>query len=64
MHLVKDNESNVAEPSDDGQRALVLARWNSWVRLYFPETGEMAWVDLREVGFEILETGVISKTPE
>ena len=43
-----------------GQPALVLARWNSWVRLYYPATGETAWVDLREVGFEILETGIIA----
>ena len=61
MHLLDDDEA----PGDaEGQRALVLARWNSWVRLYFPDTGEMAWVDLREVGFEILETGVLSKPQE
>ena len=31
--------------------ALVLERWNSWARLYFPETQEWAWVDLAEVPF-------------
>ena len=56
MHLVENNQL----PEDQGKRALVLARWNSWVRLYFPATGETSWVDLREVGFEILEAGVIS----
>lgn len=61
MHLLEDSE---AAGEDEGQRALVLARWNSWVRLYFPDTGEMAWVDLREVGFEILETGVLSQPQE
>ena len=55
MHLLKDEQ-----PHDEEQQALVLARWNSWVRLYFPDTGETAWVDLREVGFEVLESGVIS----
>lgn len=34
--------------------ALVLERWNSWARLYFPETQEWTWVDLAETGFERL----------
>ncbi len=60
MQLLKDDE----EYEDDAQQALVLARWNSWVRVYYPDTGETAWVDLREVGFEILESGVIATFPE
>ncbi len=32
--------------------ALVLARWNSWVRVYWPDTGETAWVDLAETAHE------------
>lgn len=31
--------------------ALVLERWNSWARLYFPETQEWSWVNLADVGF-------------
>jgi hypothetical protein len=52
MQLLRDGEPPAGEPS------LVIARWNSWVRLYYPATGEMTWVDLREVGFEILERAV------
>ena len=37
--------------------ALVVARWNSWVRLYWPDTGRIEWVDLRETPFENLSTG-------
>ena len=57
MQILRDNEP----PAEAGQPALVVARWNSWVRLYYPGTGEMTWVDLREVGFEILETAVESR---
>jgi len=32
--------------------ALVIARWNSWVRVYFPETQETTWVNLEEVGYQ------------
>jgi len=32
--------------------ALVLARWNSWVRLYFPDEGVAEWVNLQDVPFE------------
>jgi hypothetical protein len=56
MHTGEDEQA----PAGAAQPALVLARWHSWVRLYFPATGETAWVDLREVGFEILETGARS----
>lgn len=28
--------------------ALVLQRWNSWVRVFLPETQETRWVDLTE----------------
>jgi len=28
------------------QPALVLQRWNSWVRVFLPQTGETRWVDL------------------
>lgn len=31
--------------------ALVLDRWNSWVRVYLPETGETRWVDLGQTQF-------------
>ena len=36
--------------------ALVVARWNSWVRLYWPESGRIEWVDLRETPYENLST--------
>ena len=44
------------EPTEyeGGTSALVLARWNSWVRLYFPKTGDVLWVDLNEVGYEVV----------
>ncbi|MFT7670714.1 MAG: hypothetical protein ACI8X5_003425 [Planctomycetota bacterium] len=32
--------------------ALVLQRWNSWVRVYLPDTRETRWVDLGESGYE------------
>ena len=31
--------------------ALVVARWNSWVRLYFPEEGILEWVNLQDVPY-------------
>ena len=40
--------------------ALVVARWNSWVRLYWPETGQIEWVDLRETKFENLSAAATS----
>ena len=35
--------------------ALVLERWNSWVRVYLPDTGETRWVDLGEVAYERMD---------
>lgn len=32
--------------------ALVVQRWNSWVRVYYPDTDESEWVNLAEVEFE------------
>jgi hypothetical protein len=37
--------------------ALVLQRWNSWVRVYLPDTREVRWVDLTEVGYEPMPEG-------
>ncbi len=34
--------------------ALVVARWNAWARLWFPETGEGLWVNLEETDFTSL----------
>ena len=42
----------VPETAPQPGAALVLARWNSWVRVYWPDTGETAWVDLAETEFE------------
>ena len=33
---------------------LVVDRWNSWVRVLFPETGETTWVDLSETDYRPL----------
>jgi len=47
-----------SNPSTDGQipplagPALVVDRWATWARLWFPESGLTTWVDLAEVGFE------------
>ncbi|MCB9915480.1 MAG: hypothetical protein H6828_10075 [Planctomycetes bacterium] len=32
-------------------RALVVDRWNSWVQVWFPDTGEREWINLAERGF-------------
>jgi hypothetical protein len=38
------------------ETALVLDRWNSWVRVFLPRTGEVRWIDLRRAGkCEILD---------
>lgn len=34
--------------------ALVVDRWNSWVRVWFPDTGDLAWINLDEHPFEKL----------
>lgn len=44
-------------PQDTTQEtALVLDRWNAWVRVFLPRTGEVRWIDLRRSGTcEILD---------
>lgn len=42
---------------DAPQRALVLDRWNSWVRVWLPELGEVRWIDLGESEFEPMDAG-------
>lgn len=38
------------------ETALVLDRWNAWVRVFLPRTGEVRWIDLRRAGkCEILD---------
>jgi hypothetical protein len=32
--------------------ALVVARWNSWVQVYFPDEDVKEWVNLQDVPFE------------
>ena len=32
--------------------ALVVARWNAWARLWFPENDEAVWVNLDEFDFK------------
>lgn len=51
---MKRNDSHPTEaqaPPRPGA-ALVVDRWNSWARLWFPENDETAWVNLAEVGFQ------------
>jgi|GEM_PF-3486105 len=45
--------STDSQPTE-ARPALVLQRWNSWVRVYLPESGELRWVDLREARYEPL----------
>jgi hypothetical protein len=35
--------------------ALVVDRWNSWVRVWFPDSGDMHWVNLDETEYEPLD---------
>ena len=51
MKPTEENERPDGIPSRPAA-ALVLARWNSWARLWFPESGTTTWVDLATVGFE------------
>jgi hypothetical protein len=37
------------EPQEETP-ALVLERWNSWVKVFLPQTEETTWVNLDEVG--------------
>ena len=41
-------------PSPHPDAALVIQRWNSWVRVLWPSTGETRWVDLGEEGYELV----------
>ena len=34
--------------------ALVVDRWNSWVRVWFPDSGDLTWINLDEHRFEVL----------
>lgn len=43
-----------AHSSPHPDAALVIQRWNSWVRVLWPASGETRWVDLGEEGYEIL----------
>jgi len=57
MQAIEQGEGQPKAEYEGGASALVLARWNSWVRLYFPKTGDILWVDLREVGYEVVHPG-------
>lgn len=35
--------------------ALVLKRWNSWVQVYLPDSGETRWVDLGATAFQRMD---------
>jgi hypothetical protein len=54
MQLPDTDTTTAPRRYEGGSSALVLARWNQWVRLYFPASGDVLWVDLREVGYEVV----------
>jgi hypothetical protein len=43
-----------AQNSPHPDAALVIQRWNSWVRVLWPATGETRWVDLSAERFEVV----------
>lgn len=53
---------NDAPPQPQHEPAMVLERWNSWVRLYFPSSGGTGWINLDEVDYEILEGSPLSES--
>lgn len=58
---------NEPHPQPQHEPAMVLERWNSWVRLYFPSSGGSGWINLDEVDYEILDgapLGVAPPSPE
>ena len=40
---------------EERERALVLDRWNSWVRVWLPDSGEVRWIELEPEAWEALE---------
>jgi hypothetical protein len=46
---------NEPTPQPQHEPAMVLERWNSWVRLYFPSSGGTGWINLDEVDYEVLD---------
>jgi hypothetical protein len=53
--MMNTNDSS-ATASPPGQApALVLERWNSWVRVFLPDSGEIRWVDLGQVAFDSMQ---------
>ena len=53
--LRKPPAMNEAPTQTQHEPAMVLERWNSWVRLYFPSSGGSGWINLDEVEYEILQ---------
>ena len=47
--------TSTIEAPTNATPALVLERWNSWVRVFLPETQETRWVDLQEHEYSSLE---------
>ena len=43
---------------DAPDKALVMQRCNKWIRVSSTETGEQAWIDLRQSGFATLLAAV------
>ncbi|MDP6838709.1 MAG: hypothetical protein QF724_07220 [Planctomycetota bacterium] len=54
-------------PGEDPQEeapALVLERWNSWVKVYLPQTEETRWVNLDEVDHRPLSVKASAEAEE
>jgi hypothetical protein len=47
--------TSTIEAPTNATPALVLERWNSWVRVFLPETQETRWVNLQEHEYDSLE---------
>ncbi len=50
-------------PSTEATPVQVVDRWNSWVRVLFPETGETTWVDLSETDYRPLDAAPCGEGP-
>ena len=55
---VKQSNLRLVEPAEDApQAAQVIARWNSWAQVQFPDTQETMWVNLDEIEYEAAAQG-------
>ena len=55
--MMNTNDAAVTPDPTTSAPALVLERWNSWVRVFLPATSEVRWVNLQESGYEPMDQG-------